>query len=286
MIEFGLPVLYALLVWWFSTGLIAYLDGLPRHTFRWSMLGSTILAVGSLYMLAEVSTDTSITGAYVGFTAALVLWGWHEMSFLLGIVTGPRRIALPVGSRGLKRLGYALAAIAWHELGIAASAVLVVLLTWGGENQVGTWTFFLLWGLRVSAKLNVFLGVPNLSEEFLPSHLTYLSSYFRQRPMNLLFPVSVTTITVGTLLLCRAAIDPFATDAELVGFSLLAALTALALLEHWLMVLPISAMALWGWYLGPRATETPPAVSNTAERTSRDPGFDSRAKPAEGCAGP
>ena len=30
----------------------------------------------------------------------------------------------------------------------------------------------------MSAKLNVFLGVPNLNEEFLPEHLRYLQSFF------------------------------------------------------------------------------------------------------------
>ena len=42
------------------------------------------------------------------------------------------------------------------------------------------------------AKLNLFLGVPNLSVEFLPPHLGYLASYFSNKPMNLLFPASVT----------------------------------------------------------------------------------------------
>ena len=37
------PVLYALFVWWFSTGLILYLDRLPRHTFRWSLLGAKVV---------------------------------------------------------------------------------------------------------------------------------------------------------------------------------------------------------------------------------------------------
>ena len=44
MSAYALPILYALFVWWFSTGLILYLDRLPRHTFRWSMLGATALS--------------------------------------------------------------------------------------------------------------------------------------------------------------------------------------------------------------------------------------------------
>ena len=50
--------------------------------------------------------------------------------------------------------------------------------------------------MRESAKLNLFLGVRNLSEEFLPAHLAYLQSYFRRRSMNMLFPFSVTVSTV------------------------------------------------------------------------------------------
>ena len=47
-----LPVLYTLFLWWFSTGLIVWLDGLPRRTFRWSLTGATILAAIGLYGLA------------------------------------------------------------------------------------------------------------------------------------------------------------------------------------------------------------------------------------------
>ena len=37
--------------------------------------------------------------------------------------------------------------------------------------------------------------------------------------------------------------------AEAVGVALLAALTALALLEHWLMVLPLPDEKLWRWMI-------------------------------------
>ena len=42
MAELLLPVLYTLFAWWFSTGVILYLDGLPRHTFRWTLNGATL----------------------------------------------------------------------------------------------------------------------------------------------------------------------------------------------------------------------------------------------------
>ena len=57
MSPYGLPILYTLFVWWFSTGLILYLDGLPRPTFRWSMAGASAVLAGALYGLAASSAD-------------------------------------------------------------------------------------------------------------------------------------------------------------------------------------------------------------------------------------
>lgn len=42
------PIIFAVFIWWFSTGLILLLDGLPRTTFRWSHLISSALAVMAL----------------------------------------------------------------------------------------------------------------------------------------------------------------------------------------------------------------------------------------------
>ena len=38
-------------------------------------------------------------------------------------------------------------------------------------------------------------------------------------------------------------------DVTIVGFALLSALSALALLEHWLMVVPLPDAKLWRWML-------------------------------------
>lgn len=253
MAALALAVLFALFLWWFSTGLIAWLDGLPRATFGWSLLAITGVSVAALYGIAATADDTSVAGAYCGFTSALLIWGWHEASFLMGLVTGPRRGPLPAGVRGFERFGMAVGVIAWHELAILATAVIIAALTWDAPNQTALWTFLLLWVMRVSAKLNVFLGVRNLSEEFLPEHLRYLVSYLRRRPINMLFPVSVTGCTVAAYVLFAAAVDPALAPGAATACALLGAMTALALLEHWFMVLPISPSALWGWALGARA---------------------------------
>ena len=60
--------------------------------------------------------------------------------------------------------------------------------------------------MRASAKLNVFLGVLNLSEEFMPAHLRLPEQLPAPPPMNLLFPVSVTFGTVLSLILLQRAV--------------------------------------------------------------------------------
>lgn len=255
MADYGLPALFTLLVWWSSTGLIIYLDGLRRETFRWTMLGATTLLFAGLFGLHALARDTGVAAAWLGFVCGVLCWAWIEIAFLTGLVTGPRRTAIAPTLRGWPRLRAALAAILWHELAIIVMAVAIVALTWGAPNQIGTWTFLAFWAMRQSAKLNVYLGVRNLSEAFLPDHLRYLESYFRRRPMNVLFPVSVVAGVTAFVLLVLAATAPDASRHEAVGFTLLATLVALGLVEHIFMVLPFSADALWRWGLAARPAE-------------------------------
>ena len=107
--------------------------------------------------------------------------------------------------------------------------------------------------MRVSAKLNIFLGVPNLTVDFLPVQLGYLKSYFRVAVFNPLFPVSVAVGTLAALLLGEAA--GVAASGAAVGFTMLSALVALGTLEHWFLVLPMKDAALWRWAMaGSRPT--------------------------------
>ncbi len=252
-----LPALFALFVWWFSTGAIMYLDGLPRRTFKYSMIGATLLLAASLYGLWATRSDTSLAGAYLAFTCGLLAWGWQEISFYMGFVTGPRSAPCPEGCRGWRHFGHAIETSLWHELAIIAAAVAVVALTWHGGNQIGVCTFLVLWWMHQSAKLNVFLGVRNLNEEFLPEHLGFLRSFLTKKSMNLLFPVSITVSTVILVYLIDAAVDPAATSFQKAGFCFVATLMALAILEHWLLMLPLPAAALWGWSLKSRAPTRP-----------------------------
>ncbi len=257
--DFVFAPLFALLVWWFGTGVVMLLDGLPRSTFRWSVGLSTIIAVGGLVCIRQSAANTTVEGAYAAFTCAVLVWGWHELSFLTGWLTGPRKAACSAPAHGPTRFQEAVQTILWHELALVAMGGLIAALTWGQRNQVATWTFALLWLMRLSAKLNLFLGVRNRGEEFLPPHLLYLGSYFRRSFSNALLPFSLLLGGVAAGLLIAAAIH--ATGTERVGLLLVVSMLVLALLEHLLMVTPMSALALWRWAVRtPAATATPNAL--------------------------
>jgi putative photosynthetic complex assembly protein 2 len=275
MAQFAFPALHGLLIWWFSTALILFLDGLPRRTFRWSMTGATVVLLAALYGLAISATDTSTLGAYIGFTCGVLIWGWLEISFYTGYLTGPRAHHCARGCRGWRHFMHAVQASLYHEIAVLVLAGVVVALTWHRANAFGLWTFVVLWWMHQSARLNVFLGVSNLNAEFLPQHLDHLRSFFTCRPMNLLFPFSVTLSTLAALLLAQQALaqadDPF----RATGFTLLATLMTLAILEHWFLVLPISVAriwnAMWQWSLGARSARAQPVgaapVAVTREMT-------------------
>jgi putative photosynthetic complex assembly protein 2 len=248
--EYAAPVVCALLVWWFATGVILFLVRRSPATFAWSLLAAGVLAAGALWMLAATRDDTSVAAAYLAFGCGVALWGFLELGFLTGIISGSRRHGCAPGCGGWRHFGHAIEAILHHELAILATGAAVVAIAWGAPNPFGAWTFVVLWVMRQSAKLNLFLGVRNLGEEFLPPHLDYLKSYFRRRTLNPLFPVSVAVPTVVVVLLVRAALAPEAGAFELTGRLLVATLLALAVLEHWLMVLPVSLDALWRWAMG------------------------------------
>jgi putative photosynthetic complex assembly protein 2 len=245
-------VVVALIVWWASTGIILYLDGMPRRTFKHSLVGATAVLAASLYGIKTLCGETTVMSAYLSFASGVGVWGWIEMSFLMGYVTGPRRHARDARAGEWRHFVHAIEAILYHELAIIVLAASVVALAWHGKNQVGAWTVLILWGMRTSAKLNLFLGVRNLSVELLPEHLLYLKSFFRKKPMNFLFPLSVTAATVLASVFVQRAIAPGASDFEATRWGLLATLVVLGIIEHWILVLPFSSTALWSWGLRSR----------------------------------
>jgi len=242
------PIIAATFVWWFGTGLILLLDGLARSTFAVTATVATVVCAFALIGTDQIADDATPAAAYAGFVLGVVCWAWQEITLYMGYITGPRRTGLPDGEHGWRRFWLATQSIIYHEIAIALMAVVLVAISWGGDNQVALWTYVTLWVMRLSAKANIFLGVPNHTAEFLPPHIAYLASYFRHRPMNFFFPVSVTAGTLVSGWLYILAASAPAGSFEAISLCLIATLTALAVIEHWFLVLPIQVAELWaGW---------------------------------------
>ncbi len=260
-----IATLIAILIWWVSTGAILWRvkradQGGPSAHLHSVLLGLPLLALGT-WGLAATLNDTTIPGTYAAFLAALAVWGWIELAFLSGIITGPNTTPCPPHASQADRFLRATLTIAWHEMALIATLLLLAAASRDATNQSGLWTFAILFFARLSAKLNLFFGVPRIHTEFLPRPLAHLASHFRHARMNWVFPISVTALSFAAGVFIERAITA-PTDAALIGQVLLAALTLLALLEHWFMVLPLPDQKLWRWLL----PATPPSDTTLLPR--------------------
>jgi putative photosynthetic complex assembly protein 2 len=247
MQEYIVPAVFTLFLWWFSTGLILYLDGLPRSTYRLSFFAFTVLMLDAFIGLWFSRHNMTLSAAYIAFTCAILVWAWVEVAFLMGFITGTRKTACPMTARGWHKAWLAFQTIWHHEVALLLLGVAIYAVTAGAENTIGMCAYGTLYVMRLSAKLNVFLGVRNLNERFLPEHLRYLGSYFTHKWMNLLFPFAVSAASIATALVWRAAFAPGVSEFHAAAYSFLGTLLALAVLEHWLMVLPIPVEWMWRW---------------------------------------
>lgn len=244
MSQIIIPVLFALLMWWISTGLILRVVSAAQNTYPYSLLASVVILAASLWGLARTGRGDA-ADAYVTFSCVLGVWGFVELTFLTGYVTGPRVSALPAGASGWRRFRFATEAILFHEFLLLAMGAAVIVAA-GLDNVLAWSTYAVLWVMRLSAKLNLFLGVPSLNADLLPRRLVHLASYFRHRAINWLLPVSIAGSAVAAALLFARASSSQASDYAAAAHALLAALVALALLEHLFMLMPFRTGRLWG----------------------------------------
>lgn len=243
--DFLIPLAVAVGLWWLSTVIILYRAGLPPASFGRTMIGATAFLLIGAGLLYTSAMDTSPAGAYMAFLGALAVFGWHEVSYLFGFVSGPRPQPCPENCSGWSRFVLGVKTCIYHELLVVSTVVALAVLTANAPNRVGLWTLVILWLMRWSAKLNIFLGVRNLHVEFWPPHLAYLKSFTRERSMNALFPVTIIVSSTFVALLVVIAADSAAYSADRTGAVLLATLLALAMLEHWFLILRLPDEVLW-----------------------------------------
>ncbi len=230
-------ILFVIVLWGAATAVIFYLDSLPTRTFPLSMTAATLVLLGCGVAIWWLRADTSVPAVAASFAAALLAWGWTEMALYMGYVTGTRKHRCPHGCSGIAHFGHAISANLWHELVVIAFAAAI----WLTGNETATWCFTMLWLMHLSARLNVFLGVRNVSEEFVPAHMDVLKGFLRRRRMNPLFPFSIFAHLLLILLLVRAE-DSFAVTMAIT-------LAAIGLLEHVLLMLPLPIGKLFHWSL-------------------------------------
>ncbi|MGP9789520.1 putative photosynthetic complex assembly protein PuhE [Roseinatronobacter sp. NSM] len=258
-----IAALAALFLWWSTTGLLLWrvhaADRGGRGQHLWSVILSLPLLVGGVLGVNGTLGDGSPQGVWFAFLSALALWGWVELAFLSGIITGPNTRPCPQGLAPLARFSAAFGTVAFHEIVLAGIFAALAVAAYDSANPFAFWTFFILFAARISAKLNLFLGVPRINTDFLPSPLAHLSSYFRESPVSGFFPLSVTLLTIGTgYFLARLwHATTLEDDGRIIGFTLLSMLAALALLEHWFMVWRVRDDKLWRWMIPAANTQKP-----------------------------
>lgn len=242
----------ALFAWWFFTGAILLIvrradagDKVAHGRNVFLTVPFFALGFAGLWISAQ---ELTVANAYVSFVSVLLIWGWIELAFLSGIITGPELRPCPAGLTGYARFARAWDTMSRHELLLAGALLAVVMLTSHAENTVGLWAYVILFTARISAKLNLFFGVPRINTEFVPVPLQHLKSYFRQGSITFAFPIGVTFLSVTAACFAERLISA-QTPANTVGFALLTALAALAAIEHWFMVIPLPDAKLWRWML-------------------------------------
>ena len=230
--------------WWLSTGLI--LMATRRFPPDGTAIRLAAAAVAAAGLIAALASENMVSahGAWLGFFAALMLWGAHEIAFLTGWIAGPRRSPADPGRR--PSFSEAFATIRDRQIALALTvAVLAIGLT-GSANQTVLSTFLAFWGLRSLAELNLYLGAPQAAIHMLPRRLHYLSSYFRGDRISPALPVTI-NILIGALvaLIIRCVDHPDELASTSAG--LLAALVLLGIAEMFFLMFPFREDRLWRW---------------------------------------
>lgn len=248
-----MPFIVTVAIWFIATGLIAWADNRERSTFSRSMTIGGVAGIAGLVVILFASLSAEVWAVYLAFVGALMVWGWHELSFLTGAAAGPRRGPSDPALTGIARFRQAAATVMHHEVALALTALLLISLSWDVPNQIGATVFVLMFAMRLISKINLFVGVPNTTSEMLPEHLAYLKTYFGRNRMTMLLALSIAGLVGVTAWFAGLALAAPVGSAEMVGASLLTTLALLGVLEHLFLALPFRDGMLWGWALPRRA---------------------------------
>ncbi len=239
----GGGALYSIVFWWLSTAAIIYFNFQPAYRAT-VFSAALILMLGAIYMLYTHRQSETVMGAFITFTAGSIIWAFVEVSFYTGYIVGPQ--VRPIFTVGPSVIGFfkAIHRSLYHEGLVLGLVVLMLLLSIGAKNKFGVYTFLMYWFMHQSAKLNIFLGVANTGREFVPDTVADMTQYMTIAHMNWLFPFSITFCTLLVTKLLKKTGEEQEPAWRRVGFSIIGTMALMALLEHWLLVLPLN-QSLW-----------------------------------------
>ena len=84
-----LALLVAVLLWWLMTGLALMSVHKSRRTQRIIFALATVFVMSALVGVESNATLHTPLATLTGFAIGLGIWGWLELSYLMGFITGP-----------------------------------------------------------------------------------------------------------------------------------------------------------------------------------------------------
>ena len=107
--------------WWLLTGLALLLVHQPHERARMGFIILSILALLA-WCLVPLTVDSSEPlAAAVGFMLGLLIWGWLEVSYLLGYVNGPNHEVCEKNATMWERFKGGVATTIYHEVCVLLS---------------------------------------------------------------------------------------------------------------------------------------------------------------------
>ena len=236
----------AVSAWWLLTGLaLVLVHQSDKRAHRGFMMLSVLALTAWLVTPFNASADTPMSAA-IGFILGLIIWGWLEVSYLLGYVNGPNHAPCAANATMWERFKGAVSTTIYHEACVVASVALLAIVSVNEPNPTTFYTLSVLWLMRRSAKLNLFFGVRAFNDRWLPEHLNYLSSYLKTDRLSLFLPLSTCAgFYVTYIIFTSAAAVPDLTSQ--LSLYLIASLMLLASVEHLFLMFPVNEAALWRW---------------------------------------
>ncbi|MDG1932091.1 MAG: putative photosynthetic complex assembly protein PuhE [Luminiphilus sp.] len=241
-----LALAVAVLLWWLMTGLALMSVHQPPARKRAIFALVSLLALAALFGVEMNAARHTTSATIAGFAMGLVIWAWLELSYLMGYITGPIKRPAAASMRLPQRFYNALGTTIYHEVLVVGVVGIVCILGAGLPNPTIQNTLAVLWLMRWSTKLNLFLGVRHFNSQWLPDNMRYITSYLKAGKNSWFIFFSTIFAAYCTYLLFsfgQIAAEP----ASALSLFLVGWLAVLAVLEHCFLMMPMGETALWRW---------------------------------------